>query len=71
VRTETLSIEAKYTDKKSYSLKQDDLTKGERYALIDGRDFLFVVSFSGEEWAVARREDVEMWREAYDESRAT
>jgi hypothetical protein len=57
VRTKTLSIEAKYTDAKSFSLKLADLLKAEKYALIDGRDTIFTVSFSGEEFAILREED--------------
>lgn len=64
VRTADLSIEAKYTDKKSYSLKQDDLHKGEKYALVDGREFAFMVSFSGEEWVVIREADYKELRDA-------
>jgi len=57
VKTDTLSIEAKYTDAKSFSLKLADLLKAEKYALIDGRDVIFTVSFSGEEFAILREED--------------
>ncbi len=47
VKTDDLSIEMKYTDKKSYSLKHDDLIKAERQALMDGgREFAFVVGFA-------------------------
>lgn len=46
VRTNDLSVEVKYTDKKSYSLKHADLKKAERNALADsGREFAFVVGF--------------------------
>lgn len=46
VKTNDLSVEIKYTDKKSYSLKHDDLKKAERHALNDsGREFAFVVGF--------------------------
>lgn len=56
VRTETLSFEAKYTDAKQFTLKQADLKKAEKYALIDGRESVFIISFSGEEWVVIREE---------------
>lgn len=46
VKTDDLSVEFKYTDKKSYSLKHSDLQKAERNALMDsGREFAFVVGF--------------------------
>jgi len=57
VRTDTLSIEAKYTDKKQFTLKQADLHTAETHALLDGRDSVFMVSFSGEEWAILREDD--------------
>ena len=57
VKTPTLSIEAKYTDAKSYSLKLADLLKAEKIALIDGRDTIFTISFSGEEFVVLREAD--------------
>jgi len=57
VKTPTLSIEAKYTDAKSYSLKLADLIKAEKIALMDGRDIIFTVSFSGEEFVILREAD--------------
>lgn len=46
VKTDDLSIEIKYTDKKSYSLRYEDLQKAERNALLDsGREFAFLVGF--------------------------
>jgi len=57
VKTPTLSIEAKYTDAKSYSLKLVDLIKAEKIALMDGRDSIFTVSFSGEEFVILREAD--------------
>lgn len=46
VKTDDLSVEFKFTDKKSYSLKHDDLKKAERNALMDsGREFAFIVGF--------------------------
>lgn len=46
VKTDDLSVEFKYTDKKSYSLKHADLQKAERNALMDsGREFAFIVGF--------------------------
>ena len=54
VRTEDLSLEYKYTDAKSYSLKIADLLKAEKYALIDGREMIFGISFSGEDFILMR-----------------
>ena len=57
VKTPTLSIEAKYTDAKSFSLKLADLIKAEKIALIDGRDVIFTISFSGDEFVIIREAD--------------
>jgi hypothetical protein len=57
VRNDKFLIEYKHTDSKSYSLKESELLKIENQALVDGRDAIFVVGFSGENWAVVR-EDV-------------
>ena len=64
VKTPTLSIEAKYTDAKSFQVKLADLIKAEKIALVDGRDSIFTVSFSGEEFVILREAD-------YRELRAT
>lgn len=48
VRTEHVSFEMKYTDAKSYSLKKADLATAEKIALLDGREMVFGISFSGE-----------------------
>jgi hypothetical protein len=46
VKTDDLSVEVKYTDAKSYSLKYADLQKAEKQALLDsGREFAFLVGF--------------------------
>lgn len=63
VRTPDLSIEYKTTEKKSYSLKYDDLIKAERNALIDsGRQFLFIVELGGREWVTM---PIEYFEELY------
>lgn len=68
MRSETVSVEAKYTDAKQFVLKNEDLIKAERYALIDGRDSVFVVSFSGrDEWAIIRQEDFLALQQKADE----
>jgi hypothetical protein len=57
VKTDKWSIEVKFTDKKSYSLKIDDLLKAEKYALMDGmRDMAFIVELGGREWVIVARE---------------
>jgi hypothetical protein len=57
VKTDDLSLEYKFTEKKSYSLRYDDLVKAERQALLDsGRDFAFVVELGGREWVITSRE---------------
>lgn len=56
VKTEDVSVEYKHTDKKSYSLKHDDLKKAALNALMDsGREFAFIVGFSGDEYVVISR----------------
>ena len=57
VRTPTVSIEFKYTDKKSYPLRLSELLQAEKNALLDGgRDMAFIVELGGREWAVTTRE---------------
>lgn len=57
VRAPGLSIEYKYTDKKSYSLKAPELEQGEENALLDGgRDFALFVELNGREWVVTSRD---------------
>lgn len=58
VKTDDLSVEYKYTDKKSYSLKHAELKRAERNALMDsGREFAFVVGFGETHGANMRIED--------------
>jgi hypothetical protein len=59
VQSEDVSVEAKYTDKKSFSLKVDDLLLAEKYALLDDRDLVFAIEFStaGRTFAVISWED--------------
>ncbi len=67
VRTDDLSLELKYTDKKSYSLKRADLDKAEQQALIDGgRDFAFMVGFSQPTSNRVEREYVIISREHFE-----
>lgn len=57
VKNDLVSVEYKYTDKKSYSLKLDDLLKAERQALLDGgRESAFVVELGGREWLIVSME---------------
>lgn len=56
VKTDDLSVEYKHTDAKSYSLKHSELKTAERNALMDsGREFAFIVGFSGDEYVVITR----------------
>jgi hypothetical protein len=50
VRTKTISMELKFTDKKSFSLKLEDLLIAERHALLDGRESLFGVRMGSRDW---------------------
>lgn len=57
VRTPELSVELKYTAKRQYTLKLDDLLKAEEYALLDGREMLFGLEMGDREWAIGPLED--------------
>lgn len=52
VRTAEWSIEYKFTDKKSFSLKLAELKQAERIALLDGREMAFGIRMGGEDWIV-------------------
>ncbi|WP_409238320.1 hypothetical protein [Streptomyces sp. PA5.6] len=56
VRSERFSFEAKTTEKKSYSLRIDDLLKAEENALISGREMVFAVELGGRNWMVVSQE---------------
>lgn len=70
VKTDDLSLEVKYTDKKSYSLKYQDLLKAEKNALLDGgREFAFLIGFGssvGQGRMLIEREYVVLSREYYE-----
>lgn len=74
VKTQDVSYEIKYTDKKSYSLRRDDLLKAERQALLDGgREFAFIVGFGnrvGQSAMRIDREFVVISREHYESLRS-
>ena len=52
VRTSEISFEMKYTDKKQFTLKADELERGEKHAILDGRDFVFGIEMNGRTWCV-------------------
>lgn len=56
VRSARFSFEAKTTEKKSYSLRIDDLLKAEKNALISGREMVFAVELGGRNWMVVSQE---------------
>lgn len=60
VRTPKFSFEAKTTTRGQYALKASELETGEKHALADGRDFVFVIEMHGREWVVISREDFEL-----------
>lgn len=62
VRSEEFSVECKTTEKKSYSLKLDDLLKAEKYALLDGRTMLFFLEICGYRYVVMTEADFEEMR---------
>lgn len=63
VRTPTMSFEAKTTTKGQYTLKARELEEGEKHALVDGRDFVFVIEMNGREWVVLSMEDFELLKQ--------
>lgn len=68
VRTDRWLIEAKYTDQKGYRLTAAVLDKIEREAILDGRKPRLDVSFSGKEWVVISRDDLdELEEQAYSQ----
>lgn len=72
VKTDDLSVEFKYTDKKSYPLKEEELLRAERQALQDsGREFAFYVGFGKRKGAnlVINREFVVISREYFESLR--
>lgn len=70
VKADDVSVEMKYTDKKSFSLKAEDLRTAEKNALLDGgREFAFIVGFgdvNGHGTMVVPREYVVISREYYE-----
>lgn len=60
VRTSSLSIEAKTTTKGQYILKAKELEEGEKHALLDGRDFVFMVEMNGRNWVVLSQDDFDL-----------
>lgn len=52
VRSEDWSFEMKYTGKKQYILKSAELKQGEKYALLDGREFAFGIEMDNTNWVV-------------------
>jgi Holliday junction resolvase len=68
VRTEDLSLEMKYTGKKQFTLKADDLEQGERHAIMDGRDFAFGIEMNGRNWVIISEDDFVLLRTVMEES---
>lgn len=52
VLSEKWSVECKYTDKKSYSLRGDVLLTAERNALLDNRLMALVIDIQQRSWVV-------------------
>ena len=59
VRSDDLSIEAKTTMAKQYTLRLNELKQAEKYALLDDRIMAFVIEFAaqGDEYVVLNKED--------------
>lgn len=52
VRTEDLSVELKWTGKRQFTLKADELEKAEREAIKDGRESAFGISLGGRNYVI-------------------
>lgn len=65
VRTEEELWELKITDKKSYSLKDAELTTNYNQSLMDGRMSAFLIEFksTGNRWIIMSEHDYETLRE--------
>lgn len=63
VREEKYSHELKYTAKKQFTLKLDDLLTAEKNALADGKDMTFVINMGGRNWVLMADYTYETLRE--------
>lgn len=68
-RTETESIEFKATNRKSYSLKLEDLDKAWREAVLDDRRMVFGLEFTSPEWLSSPKRYVVLTEDDYLEIR--
>ena len=57
VRTDTLLIEHKYTGKKSFTVKSEDLEKIVREATLDSRIPVFAVHLNGKNYVLLTEDD--------------
>lgn len=57
VRSDKYLIEHKYTSKKSYGLKAEDLQKLEKEAIMVGREPLFCISLGGKNYVIQTEDD--------------
>lgn len=59
VRSDDLSVEAKTTMAKQYTLRLNELEQAEKYALLDDRVMAFIIEFAskGKEYVVTPKED--------------
>src|SRR5881398_1695759 len=57
IRSVDLSIEAKYTGKRQYTLKADEIEKAERNALLDDRGFAFCIELNKRNWVIISEDD--------------
>jgi hypothetical protein len=52
MRTDEWSVEFKFTDKMSFSLKLSELLEAEKIAILDGRESLFGIRMGNRDWWV-------------------
>jgi len=56
VRTDRLSVELKWTGKRQITVKADDLTKGEKHAMREGREFAFGICVGARDYVIVNRD---------------
>lgn len=71
VRAEDLLIEAKWTEKKSFSLTKDVLDKIENEALMESREWALYLTMQGRDYVTIDADVFEMYYRAWKERETT
>ena len=67
VRAEDLLIEAKWTEKKSFSVSKDMLDKIEREATLESREWMLYLTMQGQDYVIVDADVFEMYYRAWKE----